>query len=58
MNQSTGTVLVGRTMSRFPMLYVHMNIWCTFPLDVNVSVPFLPEMKYVQIILDDKRSVN
>nr|CAB3261818.1 uncharacterized protein LOC100177370 [Phallusia mammillata] len=42
---SNGQVILGNRLARLPMVFVHMNIWCTFPIDVNVSTPFLPQIQ-------------
>nr|XP_026690447.1 mucin-5AC-like [Ciona intestinalis] len=41
-----GTVILGNRAARNPGVFVNMRIWCTFPLDLSVSMayPFLPQI--------------
>ncbi|XP_076813407.1 uncharacterized protein LOC143459966 [Clavelina lepadiformis] len=43
---SAEVVILGNKMSNFKMKFVNLRVWCTFPLDLNVTAeyPFLPKI--------------
>uniref|UniRef100_H2Y9H7 ZP domain-containing protein n=1 Tax=Ciona savignyi TaxID=51511 RepID=H2Y9H7_CIOSA len=42
----SGLVILGNRAARNPGIFLHIRIWCTFPLDLSVSMdyPFLPQI--------------